>query len=156
MARRVYPKKGHPLNPAAWVWSDCRHISPSALEVLGSPAASEATLTIEGLSYGVRDARGTLIALSTDSSRAKEQARDHLTAKFESNNRTRPVLVRLRRMRMEIACSHEGRPGYTWADGWLVINPTTIEAIYPPCTLNEAIDYARTQWGERVGFEETP
>lgn len=154
--RRVYPVKGHPSNPAAWAWADCRSLGPMVLEVLGNPAAAEATLVIEGLSYGVRNACGQLIALSPQASGAKESARAHLTAKFESDNRLRPVIVRLRRLRMEVARSRKGRPGYTWAEGWVVINPHTQEGIYPPCALAEAINYARTQWGEHVGFEETP
>lgn len=154
--RRVYPIKGHPLNPAAWTWSDCRGLGPGVLEVLGSPAAAEATLVIEGLSYGVRDARGHLIALSPHAAGAKETARNHLRQVFEQGNRTRPVIVRLRRLKMEVARSLKGKPGYAWAEGWVVINPQTQEGVYPPCTRDEAINYARAQWGEHVGFEETP
>ncbi len=52
-------------------------------------------------------------------------------------------VVYLKRMPYEVPGTVNGRPGYTWREGYVVINPTTGGEEYPPVSRGEA--YARAR-----------
>ena len=166
MARKplVYPRNQNPLNPASWKWYKAGPLpfaQGTARAVLLTPYnVTEAVLLEDdsptgpvftarsGLSGGSR-----LLSASADPDQAQRAALAELVTQFEAQNRSQPVLVRLRPLRMEVAASRRGRPGYTWRQGVLVINPRTLAEVHPPCSLTEARHYAFAQWGQAITFE---
>ena len=58
-------------------------------------------------------------------------------------NKPKPVVTLIRTC-MEVGAPRNGRPGYRWAPGYIVIDPQTGNEIHPPVRRIEAYALART------------
>ena len=65
----------------------------------------------------------------------------------------RNVIVMLRPMRREVAHVRNGRPGYRWAPGYVVVKPDGTEE-YPPVSRTEAYARARELGATQVNIIE--
>lgn len=57
-------------------------------------------------------------------------------------------LVHCRPMRIELPAPRDGRPGYRWAQGYVMTDPTNGNEVYPPVRRHELYDLARGMFGD--------
>lgn len=62
------------------------------------------------------------------------------------------TIIRLRPMQREVGAPRNGRPGYRWAPGYLVIRPDGTEE-HPPVSRSEAYARARELGATRIEVE---